>query len=111
MHGQEASEGNLPGRVAEGEGGEAPRSQPGEATAGTREDGRGSGAGSDHAIKSPTLSKSEAFSGEGLLAEIADRATAEGYHFLTVRGKVFRIEEGRSKGSSLGLSRVRVDLV
>jgi hypothetical protein len=51
------------------------------------------------------------FLGEGPLAEIADRATAEGYHFLSVQGKVFKIEEGRSAGSSLGLSRMRVNLV
>jgi len=62
-------------------------------------------------MKPLTLSRSEVFVGEGLLADVADRATAEGFHSVSVQGKIFRVEEKRATGSSLGLSRVRASLV
>lgn len=63
-------------------------------------------------MKPLTMNRAQVFVGEGLLAEIADRATEAGFTFLSVQGKVFRVESGRTLGSSLGLSRVRsVNLV
>ena len=52
------------------------------------------------------MTAAEVFVGEGPLSELADRASAEGFHFVQVRGTVFRIEEGRAPGSSLKLTRV-----
>lgn len=58
-------------------------------------------------MKTLTMSRTQVFVGDGPLAEIADRATEAGFTFLSVQGKVFRVESGRAAGSSLGLSRVR----
>jgi len=50
-----------------------------------------------------TIRKSEVYQGTGLLPEVADRATAGGFRYFTLNGKVFEIEAGRIEGSSLGL--------
>ena len=58
-------------------------------------------------MKEMTLNKSEIYEGHGLLSEVADRATSEGFHFVSIRGRVFKVESGRVPGSSLGLCRIR----
>lgn len=60
-------------------------------------------------MKTYTLNKTQVFVGEGLLADAADRATESGFEFVSVQGKVFKLEEGRRAGSSLRLSRVRAE--
>ncbi|HEY3449776.1 MAG TPA: hypothetical protein VGK67_25705 [Myxococcales bacterium] len=57
-----------------------------------------------------TLNRSDVLVGEGLLAEVADRAAAKGLRFISVLGKIFRVENGRAIGSSLQLCRVKVTL-
>ncbi|HEY3447501.1 MAG TPA: hypothetical protein VGK67_14195 [Myxococcales bacterium] len=58
-------------------------------------------------MKEMTLNKSEIYESDGLLAEAADRATSKGFHFVSVHGRVFKVESGRAQGSSLGLCRIR----
>ncbi|MBI5549600.1 MAG: hypothetical protein HY901_37415 [Deltaproteobacteria bacterium] len=48
------------------------------------------------------LKKSDVFQEAGALPEVADRATAAGYRYFTLNGKVFEVEAGRAAGSSLG---------
>lgn len=50
-----------------------------------------------------TIRKSEIYQGAGPLPEVADRATAKGFRYFTLNGKVFELEAGRIEGSSLGL--------
>jgi len=50
-----------------------------------------------------TIRKSEVYEGIGPLPQVADRATAEGFRYFTLNGKVFELEAGRVEGSSLGL--------
>jgi len=54
-----------------------------------------------------TLKRSDVLVGEGLLAAVADRAAAMGLRYISVLGKIFKLESGRAMGSSLQLCRVR----
>ncbi len=57
-----------------------------------------------------SLRKSDVYEGAGLLPEVADRATAAGFRYFSLNGRVFELEAGRSEGSSLGLHSIkRVD--
>ncbi|HMK73619.1 MAG TPA: hypothetical protein VK454_09780 [Myxococcaceae bacterium] len=54
-----------------------------------------------------TVRRSEVYQGDGTLPDVADRAFAAGYRYFTLMGKVFELEAGRIKGSSLGLHSIK----
>ncbi|MGC4119825.1 MAG: hypothetical protein QM765_35670 [Myxococcales bacterium] len=54
-----------------------------------------------------TLKSADVLVGEGLLAAVADRAAALGLQYISVLGKIFKLERGRAIGSSLQLCRVK----
>jgi len=53
------------------------------------------------------IRRSEVYQGDGTLPDVADRAFAAGYRYFTLMGKVFELEAGRIKGSSLGLHSIK----
>lgn len=58
-----------------------------------------------------SLRRSDIYEGAGLLSAVADQATAAGFRYFSLNGKIFELEAGRIEGSSLGLrSLKRVDL-
>ena len=56
-----------------------------------------------------TLKRADVLVGEGLLAAVADRAAAMGLQYISVLGKIFKLESGREIGSSLQLCRVNAN--
>lgn len=53
------------------------------------------------------LKRSDVFQGGGTLPEVADRATAAGFRYFILNGKVFEVETGRVEGSSLGVHSIK----
>ena len=53
------------------------------------------------------LKKTDIFQGGGTLPEVADRATAAGFRYFILNGKVFEVETERVRGSSLGVHSIR----
>lgn len=52
---------------------------------------------------SKLLKRSDVFEASGTLPQVADRATAAGFRYFLVNGKVFELDSGRAEGSSLGM--------
>ncbi len=50
-----------------------------------------------------SIRKTEIYEGVGPLPQVADRASAEGFRYFSLNGKLFELEAGRVEGSSLGL--------